>query len=280
VKGSRTAGLTEAQRRWRFAVESLVSYRYLGTYSEARGRHEAEGWITLRRDLRGPVGLLAAPLGIALLDTAGINVDPLAVVSPTRIDLHLFEPAPDVARVHLEGRVLREGRSQFFTESRLTDADDPARVIGLGSTHWAVAGPNPGFHYVDHRPGVADVDALPPLYEPFGAHLAADGELEIRELTPAIGSEGLHQGPFQVVPEAAAMIAAERATGTDQLWIAHQGTSIVGRGVGAPLVTRTEVLRVTDHEVDVRVELRARGDDDRLCSVTLCRFVSGMIASA
>jgi len=273
MSGPDPSGRTDAQRAWQFGVESLISYRYLGTYSVTHGRHEAEGWITIRRDLRGAVGLLAAPLGIALLDTAGINVDPLAVVSPTRIDLHLFEPAADVARVHLEGRVLREGRSQFFTESRLTDADDATRVVGLGSTHWAVAGPNPGFHYVDNRPGVADAPDLPPLYEPFGARLGADGNLEIPELTPAVGRHGLHQGPFQVVPEAAAMLAAERAAGSDRFWIAHQGTSIVHRGIGAPLVTNAEVLRITDHDIHVRVELRARGADDRLCSVSVCHFV-------
>ncbi len=146
-------------------------------------------------------------------------------------------------------------------------------MIGLGSTHWAVAGPNPGFSYVDSRPGVADAADLPPLHEPFGARLAADGNLEIPELTAGVGSHGLHQGPFQVVPESAAMMAAERALGTDRFWIAYQGTSIVGRGVGTPLVTSAEVLRLTDRELHVRVELRARGADDRLCSVTVCHFV-------
>jgi acyl-coenzyme A thioesterase PaaI-like protein len=261
-----------ARERWRGGVATLVSYRYLGTYSESRGRHEAEGWMTIRRDLRGPVGVLSAPLGIALLDTAGINVDPLAVVSPTRIDVHLFEPAADVARVHLEGRVLREGRSQFFTESRITDAGDPDRLLALGSTHWAVAGPNPGFEYVDNRPGVADAPDLPPLYEAFGARRRDDGSLEIPELTPEVGRDGLHQGPFQVIPEAAAMIAAEQAAGTNRFWIEHQGTSIIQRGVGAPLATRAEILRISESEVHVRVELRAEGADDRLCSVTVCRF--------
>jgi acyl-coenzyme A thioesterase PaaI-like protein len=263
----------ERQRAdWRRGVATLISYRYLGTYSETRGRHDAEGWMTVRRDLRGPVGLLAAPLGIALLDTAGINVDPIAVVSPTRIDLDVFEPAADVERVHLFGRVVREGRSQFFTESRITDAADPDRVIAYGGTHWAVAGPNPGFQYVDNRPGVADEAGLPPLYEAFGARRRDDGSLEIPELTPELGGNGLHQGPFQVVPEAAAMIAAEEAAGTDRFWIQHQGTSIVQRGLGAPFVTRAEVLRRTDDAIHVRVELRAEGADDRLCSVTVCRF--------
>jgi hypothetical protein len=261
------------RQQWRAGVSQLISYRYLGTYSQAKGRHAAEGWLRLRRDLRGPGGgLLASPLGIALLDTAGINVDPLAVVSPTRIDVQVFEVAAGVARVHVEGRILREGRSQFFTEGVFADADDPDRIIGLGGTHWAVSGPNPGFDYVDSRPGRGDSPDLPPLYEAFGARRRDDGSLEIPELTPELGRNGLHQGPFQVIPEAAAMIAAERAAGTNRFWIEHQGTSIIQRGVGAPLVTRADVLRRTDDAIHVRVELRAEGADDRLCSVTLCRF--------
>jgi acyl-coenzyme A thioesterase PaaI-like protein len=264
--------LTPEQERWQGSVSTLISYRYLGTYSESRGRHEAEGWLKIRHDLRGPVGLLAAPIGIALLDTAGINVDPLAVVSPTRIDLHLFEKAADVEAVHLAGRILREGRSQFFTESRITDASNAERVIGLGGTHWAVSGANAGFHYVDSRPGVADTPNLPPLYEAFGARRRDEGSLAIPALTPELGSAGLHQGPFQVVSEAAAMIAAERATGTDQFWIEHQGTSLISRAVGAPFVTEAEVFRDGEEVVSVRVELRALGADNQLCSVTVCRF--------
>ena len=243
-----------------------------GDVLPGQGTARSEGWLRLRRDLRGPAGLLASPLGIALLDTAGINVDALAVVSPTRIDIHLFEVAADVARVHVEGRVLREGRSQFFTEGVFTDADDTDRVIGIGATHWAVSGPNPGFDYVDSRPGHGDSADLPPLYQAFGARCRDDGSLEIPELTPELGTNGLHQGPFQVIPEAAAMIAAERAATTNQFWIEHQGTSIMQRGLGAPLVTHADVLRCADDSIHVRVELRAEGSGDRLCSVTMCRF--------
>jgi acyl-coenzyme A thioesterase PaaI-like protein len=261
----------DSREAWSAGVNRLISYRYLGTFSEAHGRHEAEGWVTIRRDLRGPVGLLAAPLGIALLDTAGINVDPLAHAAPTRIDMEILEPAIGVGRVHLQGRVLREGKSQFFTESRITDDDDRSRLIAVGGTHWSVGGPNPGFNYVDNRPGAPDSDELPPLYEPFGARVRDDGELEIPDLRPELGGGGLHQGPFQVVPEQAAMLALERA-GHRRFWIEHQGTSIVARGIGAPLVTHSEVLRVVGSTALVRVELRAAGEDDRLCSATLCRF--------
>jgi acyl-coenzyme A thioesterase PaaI-like protein len=272
VEHQSEAQLTEQQKGWRAGVSTLISYRYLGTYSEARGRNEAEGWVKVRSDTKGPIGLLAAPIGIALLDTAGIIVDPLAVAAPTRIDLHLFEPGTDVKAVHLSGRILREARSQIFTESQITDAANPDRVIGLGSTHWALSGPNPAFSYVDNRPGVPDEPTLPPLYEAFGAQLREDGNLEINQLTPELGRSGLHQGPFQVVPEAAAVIAAKRALGTDRFWIEHQGTSIIARGIGAPLVTSAQVLSAGETSVNVRVELRAKGADDRMCSVTVCRF--------
>ena len=257
---------------WGTRVSALISYRYLGTYSESRGRHEAEGRLTVREDLRGPVGLLAAPLGIALLDTAGINVDPLAVVAPTRIDVHVFEPAVEIAQVRVDGRVLREGRSQFFTEGRFVDGADPSRLLGLGSTHWAVSGPNPGFHYVDNRPGAPRAADLPPLYEAFGARVRDDGNLEIPELTAELGGTSLHQGPIQVVPEAAAMHAAAAAVGHDHFWVEHVGTTIVSRGVGAPFVTRAELLYTDERAVALRVELRDEGNEGRLCSVTTCRF--------
>ena len=265
-----TAGASDDA--WGARVGALISYRYLGTYSEARGRHEAEGWLTVRADLRGPVGLLAAPLGIALLDTAGINVDPLAVVAPTRIDVQVFEPAIEVRRIRVDGRLLREGRSQFFTEGRFVDAANPSRLVGLGSTHWAVAGANPGYRYVDNRAGAPRSRDLPPLHEAFGARVRDDGNLEIPELTAELGGAGLHQGPIQVVPEAAAMRAAGAALGHDRFWIEHAGTTVMSRGVGAPFVTRAEVLHADERGIAVRVELRDEGNEDRLCAVTTCRF--------
>ena len=266
------AEFSQLQQNWREGVARLISYRYIGTYADEHGRAEATGGLKIRRDLRGPVGLLAAPLGIALLAVAGVNVDPLSVVSPTRIDLDLFEPAADVSEVHFEGRLVRDGRSQHFTESRITDVSDPGRVIGFGGTHWAVSRPCPEYTYVDPGPGVPDSADLPPLYEPYGAHLRGDGQLEVAEITPELGRNGLHQGPFQVVTEAAARRAAEEALETDQFWIEHFGMSIVARGHGVPLVAHPEVLHLTAGSVAVRVEMRAEGDGGKVCSTAICRF--------
>ena len=113
---------------WRRALGEggLVSYRYLGCSSTARSRHTAEGGMRLRRDLRTAGGLLAAPLGIALLDTAGINVDALGRCAPTQIDVTVFEPAHDVDEVRIFGQIVREGRSQMFTQGRFEDRRDRA----------------------------------------------------------------------------------------------------------------------------------------------------------
>ena len=106
------------------------------------------------------------------------------------------------SRVESCARVDRSSSPKAGSRTRESD-----RLVAIGATHWAVAGPNPGFSYVDNRPGVADTGNLPPLYEMFGARLRDDGNLEIPELTPELGRNGLHQGPFQVVPETAAMNA-------------------------------------------------------------------------
>jgi len=75
--------------------EGQISYRYLGCSSEAVSRHQAVGRMRIRSDLRVPGGPLLAPLGIAMLDTAGINVDAITRVAPTRIDLTVFPGADD-----------------------------------------------------------------------------------------------------------------------------------------------------------------------------------------
>src|SRR5581483_3166874 len=97
---------------------------------------------------------------------------------------------------------------------------------------------------------------LPPLHEVFGAVERPDGELEIPEIRPDLGGNRLHQGPLQVVPEAAATRAAARAAGTDRLWIEHQGTSIVARASTPPFVTQTQVIRDDGVSSWVAVELR------------------------
>ena len=247
----------------------LISYRYLGCSSRALTRETAVGGMRLRHDLRTPDGLLAAPLGIALLDTAGINVDAIGRCAPTQIDVTVFDSAHDVAEVRIFGEIVREGRSQMFTEGRFEDAARPGRVIGFGTTSWAVMAPTPpGFAYVDPGPGMPDGPDLPAFVEAFGVtprRGASDGDgYELAGLSPQVGADALHQGPIQAMLEAAALDAAREAAGTDAIYAEHTGTSIVQRGKTGPFVATASVLATGNETVACRAELRDHGESGRV----------------
>lgn len=223
--------------------EGLISYRYLGCNSVAIDRHQAEGRMRLRRDLRGPGGPLVGPLGIALLDTAGINVDAIATAAPTQIDIDVLEDATDVEEVRIVGRIIREGRSQMFTDGRIEDASRPGRTIAYGTTSWAVVAPvPPGYRYVEPGPGIPETDALPPLPKVFDAETRPGGGYAIGGLSERIGARMLHQGPIQILLEAAATEVVRTQAGTDQVRLEHSGVTIVQRGTVGPFVTSAELM--------------------------------------
>jgi acyl-coenzyme A thioesterase PaaI-like protein len=243
----------------------LVSYRYVGCSSSALSRHTAVGGMRMRSDLRTAGGLLAAPLGIALLDTAGINVDPIGRCAPTQIDVTIFERAHDVDEVKIFGEVIREGRTQMFTQGRFEDAARPGRVLGFGTTSWAVSAPTPpGFVYVDPGPGVPDAPDLPPFVEAFGVTPHAGGGYELAGLSPQVGADSLHQGPIQAMLEAAALDVARDAAGTDAIFAEHTAATIVQRGKLGPFIAIATVLARGDQTVACRSELHDDGVEGRL----------------
>ena len=122
-------------------AEYVSVYSHIGASSEWLSDFTAEGTLRVRPDLRHPGGLLAAPLGIMVLDCAATNTHRLGLSAPTRVDVHLYEPAHDVDELRIRGTVIRNGRTQIFTEARIADARDASRVIAFGTTSFAVTGP-------------------------------------------------------------------------------------------------------------------------------------------
>jgi acyl-coenzyme A thioesterase PaaI-like protein len=265
-------GAVTAQEHWdgwkrSLGEGGLVCYRYVGCSSTALTRDTAEGGMRIRADLRTGGGLLVAPLGIALLDTAGINVDAIGQCAPTRIDVSVFGPAHDVEAVRIFGEIVREGRTQMFTQGRFEDAARPGRVIGFGTTSWAVMAPTPpGFVYVDPGPGVPDAPDLPPFVDAFGVVRRDDRAYELAGLSPSVGADSLHQGPIQAMLEAAALDVARDAAGTDAVYAEHTGTTIVQRGKIGPFAATATVLARADGSdvVACAAELRDEGADARL----------------
>jgi acyl-coenzyme A thioesterase PaaI-like protein len=247
---------------WADAIDQLISYRYLAS----------RPWLLMRRDLRASGGVLAAPLAIAMLDAAGINVDPIHVLALTHIDLQLLDPALDVREVHLHSHVTREARSQVFTETTMFDADDQNRAVGFGTANWSVIVPTTGeFHYPEAGAGIADSPDAPPLWEAYTGRRRPDGLLEIPGLSPLIGTERLHHGPMLVISEAAALAAVVERLGDVPLAIEHLAMSIVSPGRAGPFVTHAELIGEQRQVIGCRVELRDEGVDDRVVARTFLR---------
>lgn len=136
MTSDRTAGPGRMHGVFTESMGHLITYAYVGCQSVMHDRDHAEGWTTMRSHLRTPGSVSGAALAISMLDTAGINIDRVYLLALTQIDIQLYEPALDVARIHTIGNVIRWARTQVFTECRFEDADRP----GV----WSAPGPPTG----------------------------------------------------------------------------------------------------------------------------------------
>jgi len=259
---------------WDAAMDELMSYRYVASRPRRLDRTHGDGRIALRPDLRSASGdALAAPLAIAMLDTAGICIDRIWILALTQINVALLDGARDVEEVFLDGQVIREARSQIFTEARLYDSADRDRAIGFGTANWSVIVDTPPGHvYPEPGTGIEGLAEVPPLWEAYTGRRRTDGLIEIPGLSPKIGTDRLHHGPMLVVTEATALEAAAEATGINALAIEHLALTIVAPGRTGPFVSTPVFVSVRGDVIGVRVELRDRGQQDRLVATAFVRM--------
>ncbi|MGV0793288.1 hypothetical protein [Mycolicibacterium sp. XJ1819] len=259
---------------WASSKDVLMSYRYLASDPRPIDRTHAENELRLRRDLRTPAGaMLAAPLAIAMLDTAGVNVDPVNILALTQVNITLVDAGISIGGVHVAGRVATEARSQIFTEAMFHDERDRKRVVGFGSANWSVICPTPkGFAYPESGEGVVDAADFPPLWQAYTGRRRDDGLLEIPGLRPEIGAERLHHGPILVVTEAAALHVCAAELGTEQLAVEQLTTTIMAPGREGPFVADPLSVGVFGDSAACRIALRDSGKDDRLVATTVVRL--------
>jgi acyl-coenzyme A thioesterase PaaI-like protein len=258
---------------WDASVDALITYRYLSSRPRWIDRTHADNRIRLRRDLRTSAGMvLAAPLAIAMLDTAGINVDRFWILALTQIDMEILDPAVDVGEVSVLGQVIKEARSQIFTEAQIYSAADRDRMIGFGTANWSVICPTPEGHIYPvpgrEAQGIAEV----PLWQAYTGRRRHDGLLEIPGLRPEIGTERLHHGPMLVITETAALEAAAAALGTEALTVEHLALTIVAPGRSGPFVATPVVVAIRSQTAGCRVELRDQGRENRLVASAFARM--------
>lgn len=259
---------TQVYGVWTQTVAELMSYRYLGCRSVLGDGYEARGEMPLRSDMRHEGSVLAAPVAIAMLDTAGIAVDRHWQLALTHIDVHLSGPAAGVARMGVHGLMTRVARSQVFTEATFYDAEEPDVMLGFGTADWAVIDSTPsGFEYVDPGHGVADTGSLPPLATAYGGSPRAGGGFVIDDLTPRLGGFLLHHGPILVTLEAAAVEAAGAGARVEELSV-----RIVKAGKQVPFIATARVLSDAEPVVLVRADLHQGSDSESLVATATVRL--------
>jgi hypothetical protein len=251
-----------------------MSYRYLASAPRALDRDHAENLLRLRRDLRTLAGaVLAAPLAIAMLDAAGVNVDPVNILALTQVNISIVDDGRQVDEVFVAGRVATEARSQIFTESSFSNAGDRETLIALGSANWSVICPTPeGFVYPEPGAGIDDTVDPPPLWQAYTGRRRADGLLEIPGLRPEIGTDRLHHGPMLVVTEAAALQSCAEVLGTDELRVDSLATTIVAPGRVGPFVAVPVSAGASSDVAACRVQLRDAGRDNRVVATTVLQM--------
>jgi hypothetical protein len=259
---------------WAGSKGVLMSYAYLASAPRPVDRAHAQNLLHIRRDLRTTAGaMLASPLAIAMLDTAGVNVDPVNILALTQVNIAVIDHGGPIDDVFVAGRVATEARSQIFTEASFHDAGDRDRLIGLGSANWSVICPTPeGFVYPEPGQGVDETSDVPPLWQAYTGRRRDDGLLEIPGLRPEIGAERLHHGPMLVITEAAAIEVGARALGSDNVGVDQLTMTIVAPGRVGPFVAVPVSVGAGEDSAACRVELRDAGREDRLVATTVVRI--------
>jgi hypothetical protein len=216
--------------------------------------------------MRTPAAPLTAPLAIAALDAAGNSMDRYYKIAITHVVVDVFDPMPDVEWIVLHSTVVREARTQLYTDAQIVAADDPQRVIGNVTLDWATLAPTPpGFEYLDPGEGVPDTPDLPPLWKAYSGRRREGGGFVIDGMNPAIGTKMslepvLHHGPVLVLTEAASLEAAAELLGTENLIVEQASTRFVAAGRKGPFVVTADAVETKD-AVACRAVLRDDGLD-------------------
>ena len=155
------------------------------------------------------------------------------------------------------------GRTMGFSRSRLTDADDPGRVIAVSSGMGVSLGDVPdGYEKVENPPvPIEDSPSLPPLQLAFGAEQGDDGSWRLPPLVGELSAPhaALHLGPICIVLEVQAMDAAATHAGTDALQIESWHVMMERPGVVGPFHARAEVSGVGPQRITVAATLHDEG---------------------
>jgi hypothetical protein len=272
----RTLSPEEHWRHFEKSWQALKSYTYLGKATPFLDIGAEKEDMPLRHDMRNSTGgIMAAPL--CVLSPEPYWRDDECVPAPVTMHYDILDPGYDVRRLEVVRDVISVGRTMGYSRSRIVDSDNPSRVIAISTGSGASLGNvPPGFYEVENPVNEApDSPDLPPLRDVFGVTAGpAAGELQIEKVIPMIASPhaALHQGPINIILEAAAIDELERVTGSIDYQVESYTVLMVKPGFEGPFVASAHLVNTTGARIGVEATLRDRGTNGRIIGTASIAF--------
>jgi len=235
-----TIDAEQAKREFEQSYRALLSYRYFGKGNIHLDRGVERELMPLRRDMRNSTGgIMASPLCIAAIEPWWLDYQGIAaMVAPVTMTYSVIDPAYDVREIEVIRDVISVGRQMGFSRAQVVDAQDRERLIAISTGSGFDLGVVPeGFEPIDNPVHHFDDDTeLPPLRDVFGVRSDDDGSLVIDQLTPELGApnRALHQGPINIIMEAAAIDALGRSQGSVDFQVDHWTVQFIKPGDTGP----------------------------------------------
>jgi hypothetical protein len=268
-----------ADQHWETFEEqwtALLSYRYLGVSSSRLDSGVHDESMTLRHDMRGDAGqIMVTPLCLLSPEAGGFS-DDIAIPNPVIASMQVLDDCRNVRALKVIREVVRVGRTNGFSRSRIVDADDLDRVVALSEGMGVSLGPVPeGYEKVENPPiEVEDSPTMPRLRDVFGATRRGDGHWILPPLLAEHASPdaALHIGPQHIVLETAATeMAAALSDRTVQIENWH--VMFVARGKVGPFRVEGAAYQGGDGRIGCQLTLHDEGNDDRAVSSATATFM-------
>lgn len=250
-------------------ASGLVSYRYFGCQSSVIDRYHSIGSLPIKERLRTSGGIRLAPVAVAMLEAAGNTLGRLCGHRLAQVDVTLFEAAYGVNAIGVDNKLLREGRTQAFTEADLLQSPQ-GRLLGHGGASWAVSTSGQADFSLGESP-VADDGERPGSNEEilavFEGARVSPGKLVISKLSRRIGTRILHYGPILALLEEACLDIALQLGGMADVRPQSLNCRIIRPGHIGPFLFQAQVYNHTGDLLACRATIVEESTPDRPVAV-------------
>jgi len=250
-------------------------YEHLGVHSRMIDETSGETHMPTGPDVRLKGILRAAPLGLSFEQGVATYVYKKVLAVPVQIQLHIRDAGEGIEGIRSVTHQVRLGRSLVVTDGEIRDSANPERLVAYGSIIWSVIGP---------APDMGDGPGDPPSHEPSDTPVGeAAGIVPLEDGTgvrldgisaQATGPGGiLHAGMFQMLSEDAALTVARRELGDVPIQAVDCTYDFLDAGREGPFVARADVVCSGSQGVELRINIRDEGNNDRLGCAAWVRVI-------